>query len=139
MNCPKDHAPMIVVEHDQIAIDYCPDCRGVWLDRGELELVVEKSCPANTEMCLDDIFHRQEAVTDETKRRCPICNNTMRKERLGTDPEVIIDACVARNDGLWFGGGELHQVIAHLSPTGDGADTKMMSFLKEILKADAAD
>lgn len=139
MNCPKDHSPMIVVEHEQIAIDYCPVCHGVWLDRGELELVIEKTCRDEADLCLADMFKRPEAVTDEAKRRCPICNINMRKEQLGTAPKVIIDACAARGDGLWFDGGELHSVLSQLKPAGNNTDAKLLSFLKDVLKADAAE
>jgi hypothetical protein len=137
MNCPKDRSPMIVVEHQQIALDYCPTCRGVWFDRGELELVMEKACRDDTDLCLADIFHRREAATDEPKRRCPICNITMRKERLGTAPAVIVDVCAARTDGLWFDGGELHQVLSQIKSVDNGTvDAQMLVFLKETLKAD---
>ncbi|MGI2336742.1 MAG: zf-TFIIB domain-containing protein [Dehalogenimonas sp.] len=139
MNCPKDHSPMIVVEYDQIAIDYCPECRGVWLDRGELELVVEKSFPVESVSRLEDFFHRREADVKEDKRRCPICHQTMHKEKIGTAPEVVIDACVAREDGLWFDGGELQQVLSQLQ-TGDISPAgEMITFLREALKADTAD
>lgn len=35
-------------ERSGIEIDYCPDCRGVWLDRGELDKIIERSAPAPT-------------------------------------------------------------------------------------------
>ena len=137
MNCPKDHSPMIVVEHEQIALDYCPTCRGVWFDRGELELVMERACRGEADICLTDIFHRTEAATDEAKRRCPICNITMRKERLGSAPAVIVDVCAARTDGLWFDGGELHQMLSQVKGIdGAPADSQMLAFLKDTLKAD---
>lgn len=130
---------MIVVEHDHIAIDYCPQCRGVWLDRGELELLVERSCPENTDVCLDDYFHRQAVSVAEAKRRCPICNRHMRKEKIGVAPEVIIDACADREDGLWFDGGELHQILSQVPVRDDSPTGGMMTFLRNALKADAAD
>lgn len=44
MNCPvcKD-AKLVITERQGIEIDYCPDCRGVWLDRGELDKLIERS------------------------------------------------------------------------------------------------
>jgi Zn-finger nucleic acid-binding protein len=63
----------------------------------------------------------------------------MRKEKIGTAPEVVIDACVVREDGLWFDGGELHQVLNQLPVTDNSPAGGMMSFLREALKADAAD
>ena len=44
MNCPscKD-TKLVMSERKGIEIDYCPDCRGIWLDRGELDKLIEKS------------------------------------------------------------------------------------------------
>jgi len=44
MNCPvcKD-AALVMSERQGIEIDYCPKCRGVWLDRGELDKIIERS------------------------------------------------------------------------------------------------
>jgi len=43
MKCPVDHEPLIMTERSGVEIDYCPKCRGVWLDRGELDKIVERS------------------------------------------------------------------------------------------------
>ena len=43
MPCPIDGAPLVMSERSGIEIDYCPTCRGVWLDRGELDKIVERS------------------------------------------------------------------------------------------------
>jgi len=44
VNCPacKD-VKLVISERQGIEIDYCPECRGVWLDRGELDKIIEKS------------------------------------------------------------------------------------------------
>lgn len=42
MNCPIDGATLLVTERSGIEIDYCPTCRGVWLDRGELDKIIER-------------------------------------------------------------------------------------------------
>jgi Zn-finger nucleic acid-binding protein len=33
-----------MTDRQGVEIDYCPDCRGIWLDRGELDKIIEKSC-----------------------------------------------------------------------------------------------
>jgi len=44
MHCPVCKDPQLVISERQgIEIDYCPSCRGVWLDRGELDKLIEKS------------------------------------------------------------------------------------------------
>lgn len=49
MKCPscKDDKNLAMTERMGIEIDYCPDCRGVWLDRGELDKIIEKSRTEN--------------------------------------------------------------------------------------------
>jgi uncharacterized protein len=41
--CPVDGATLVPIERQGIEIDHCPSCRGVWLDRGELDKIVERS------------------------------------------------------------------------------------------------
>jgi Zn-finger nucleic acid-binding protein len=43
MNCPKCFEPLKISDRQGIEIDYCPDCRGVWLDRGELDKIIERT------------------------------------------------------------------------------------------------
>jgi Zn-finger nucleic acid-binding protein len=42
MNCPVDGTTLLMSERQGIEIDYCPECRGVWLDRGELDKLIER-------------------------------------------------------------------------------------------------
>jgi Zn-finger nucleic acid-binding protein len=47
MQCPVCKDPQLVISERQgIEIDYCPSCRGVWLDRGELDKLIEKATAA---------------------------------------------------------------------------------------------
>lgn len=43
MNCPNCKVALIMSDRQGIEIDYCPDCRGIWLDRGELDKIIERS------------------------------------------------------------------------------------------------
>ena len=43
MQCPTDQTTLVMSERGGIEIDYCPECRGVWLDRGELDKIIERS------------------------------------------------------------------------------------------------
>lgn len=45
MQCPIDGTELVMAERQGIEIDYCPKCRGVWLDRGELDKIIERSTP----------------------------------------------------------------------------------------------
>lgn len=43
MQCPTDGTTLQMSERSGIEIDYCPQCRGVWLDRGELDKIIAKT------------------------------------------------------------------------------------------------
>lgn len=45
MKCPVDNEALVMTERNGVEIDYCPQCRGVWLDRGELDKIIERSAP----------------------------------------------------------------------------------------------
>lgn len=52
MQCPVDGETLQIAERAGVEIDYCPKCRGVWLDRGELDKIIDRSAaeapPART-------------------------------------------------------------------------------------------
>ena len=43
MQCPVDNTTLAMAERHGVEIDYCPTCRGVWLDRGELDKIIERA------------------------------------------------------------------------------------------------
>lgn len=43
MKCPIDGVELVMADRQGVEIDYCPSCRGVWLDRGELDKIIERS------------------------------------------------------------------------------------------------
>ena len=116
MECPVCKAPMVALELDQVEVDYCTGCGGVWLDSGELELLLDGA--ENRDRVLASL--KADPTIAEAKRRCPICDRKMEKVRVGNeeDRDVIIDRC-KRNHGVWLDKGELHRVIRNGS-TSDG-------------------
>jgi uncharacterized protein len=43
MKCPSCNETLLMSDKNGIEIDYCPECRGIWLDRGELDKIIERS------------------------------------------------------------------------------------------------
>lgn len=43
MKCPNCDETLVMTERQGVEIDYCPKCRGVWLDKGELDKIIEKA------------------------------------------------------------------------------------------------
>ena len=140
MNCPVckgDKGVMVIVEHEQIELDYCTDCAGIWFDYGELDLLLERLDLDSSAFSMDNILALPDRQSKESVRKCPSCRKKMRKVVVGSDPEVLIDIC-PRGDGIWFDGGEVQQVIRQLvdrAPAGTGGEEKVISFLGEVFKA----
>lgn len=49
MLCPTCKVDLVMSERQGIEIDYCPKCRGVWLDRGELDKIIERSASEDSQ------------------------------------------------------------------------------------------
>lgn len=116
MNCPTCKKPMIVLELEWVEVDYCPACKGIWLDAGELELLLGDAAQAH--LLLQSFTSTQ---TREKKRKCPICLKKMDKVNAGyTEAGAeLLDHC-PQNHGLWFDRGELQNVLqmAHFDEEG---------------------
>lgn len=54
MLCPVCHVDLKMAERQNVEIDYCPQCRGVWLDRGELDKIIERSAAVGYSARRDD-------------------------------------------------------------------------------------
>jgi len=107
MDCPACKNAMITLELDNVEIDHCVCCGGIWLDGGELELLM--AVPEKAGQLLDSF--REDAATVEQPRKCPICNKKMAKIVVGSsNPPLRIDQC-RQNHGLWFDRGELEDIL----------------------------
>ncbi len=96
------------MELAEVEIDYCTNCKGVWLDAGELEMLLGDEGKAKL---LIDSFSKDISSMEKT-RLCPICDKKMEKIIVGREhPMLLIDRC-SKGDGLWLDRGELNNIIA---------------------------
>lgn len=121
MNCPACKNPMVIIELNQVEIDYCTSCKGIWLDRGELDLIFS----SNDKKEISKSFSIKDDL-DEIKRRCPICKKKMDKVEFESTG-IIIDKCVD-DHGIWFDSGELKSILK----TAEEQNSKIIKMLKEI-------
>jgi Zn-finger nucleic acid-binding protein len=137
MICPVCKNDMIVVEYRNIELDYCNNCKGVWFDSGELELLLKSQGFEESKAFFDDMLKSPEATSSERRRKCPICGRTMNKTAVGEQSKILIDVCRDEH-GLWFDWGEVAQLIKHLAgegpPKGDSS-AQVIGFLEEVFKA----
>lgn len=77
MNCPNGHGPLSITERQGVEIDYCQQCRGIWLDRGEVDKIIDREIAAygpRSEMRQEapaqpEPFYRDERVPQRDSRR----------------------------------------------------------------------
>ncbi len=132
MDCPVCKNAMITLELRDVEIDYCTGCSGIWLDAGELELLLGE--PEKAKRLLDSF--KIDSTSNEKKRKCPICRKKMQKVIVGTSkPTLLIDKC-RKADGLWFDKGELQDIFerAHLDK-----DNKIQTLLTDMFGQEKTD
>jgi len=64
MKCPNCSINLVMTDRSGIEIDYCPDCRGVWLDRGELDKIIERSSQSTKNVPHENYPDRPRYPTD---------------------------------------------------------------------------
>ena len=72
MNCPVDGTLLTIADRSGIEIDWCPQCRGVWLDRGELDKIIDRAAAelggGSRRRDEDDRYEREERYRDDRDR-----------------------------------------------------------------------
>jgi Zn-finger nucleic acid-binding protein len=122
MKCPVCSVPTYVVEYNEIELDLCPDCGGIWFDAGELELLLSQN---ESSTLVPD------AVSTEAVRECPLCRQDMEKMNIGPAGGVHIDTC-SRGCGLWFDNNELQELTRDLAESGWQVQPTIRKFLSEM-------
>ncbi len=116
---------MPILEFNDVEVDYCVSCNGIWLDEGELDLLFGDHKITQGFLTAGDSAR----AVKEAPRRCPICKKKMHKAQTGGAHPVLYDECPARH-GLWFDEGELATVLEHGS-TAAGSD-QVVGWLREM-------
>jgi uncharacterized protein len=105
MECPNCTSHLVTLEFADIEVDYCFKCKGIWLDKGEIEHLIRIA--GGKDHLLKTI---NSATTHEKKRKCPVCRRPMEKEFFGKTQKVLLDRC--REHGMWSDTGELKKILA---------------------------
>lgn len=126
MLCPVCEIEMIILEMLHVEIDYCHKCGGIWLDEGELELLLkdEETSTAVRRTLLDNGIAGEKGM-----KKCPVCRKNMKRVILPAGKGVEIDKC-PKSHGLWFDKGELQEVASHSNAE------PVSAFLKNIFNPD---
>ena len=101
MQCPNDGTTLQMTERQGVEIDYCPSCRGIWLDRGELDKILERSRATPDRYDDDDDDYRREPPRggyegrpydrDYDDRNRPPSGQYPKRKRRGSFLEDLLD------------------------------------------------
>ena len=95
MQCPVDGTTLAMTDRQGVEIDYCPQCRGVWLDRGELDKLIERgeanagSAPPPRDRDRDFERERGHRDDDDDDRRIGGYGGGHKKKRKGFLSEIF--------------------------------------------------
>ncbi len=129
MQCSVCEEEMIIIELHKIEVDYCVSCKGIWLDAGELGLLLDDYTGKYgiiSKLKKEDAFK-------EASKNCPICSKEMdkivclNKEGKYTK-NITIDKCI-NGHGLWFDKGELKELVENMELD---EDNKILDFLNDM-------
>ena len=110
MLCPVCRVEMVALEFEQVEVDFCLKCRGVWLDGGELEMIGERAGALHKDLLRALESRKGEVVKRGRKRRCPVCGKALLRVKTAGEPVIEVDRC-PREHGIWFDAGELSSVV----------------------------
>ena len=81
MQCPVDQTVLEMTDRQGVEIDYCPQCRGVWLDRGELDKIIDRSVDVTPSRSAAPAQQYDERRHDDRDRRSYPDQGSYKKKR----------------------------------------------------------
>jgi Mlc titration factor MtfA (ptsG expression regulator)/Zn-finger nucleic acid-binding protein len=133
MHCPKDGATLKTQTYEaNIRVDVCPSCRGMWLDKGELEQI-QATVERDHSEKLAAIPMKPHSAAQARQREqptlsCPRCGHPMQRKGHPSCLHVLIDVC-AGCEGIWLDEGEIEE----LEQAYERAQTEVEGFRQGLL------
>ena len=103
-NCPKCSTKLEVIISNNMQLDKCLTCGGLWFDKNELFTLLTSSETIN--FIIDGIRDEESKKHDKEGGKCPICDVELNRINSETEPELYIDVC-PECSGVWLDKGEL--------------------------------
>jgi Zn-finger nucleic acid-binding protein len=107
MICPACGSGLLRGVYERVPINTCPACEGHWIEGKGLR-TIERRREVDVERPAA-VRGLPESDGAETRRRCPRCEQTMKKYRYGKDKRIVVDQC-ALCKGIWLDAGELEAI-----------------------------
>jgi hypothetical protein len=88
MLCPNDGTVLTIADRQGVEIDFCPECRGVWLDRGELDKIIDRGAKYADRSDDRDVRREPRAYEPDDRAR-PSYGTHSKKKRKGFLEEIF--------------------------------------------------
>lgn len=106
MDCPRDGASLAEAKIDDVVVDHCPDCSGMWLDFAQLERVLSRESRALRHLLPEET---PPAQPHDKLLMCPRCHGNLIKMRAMPDT-VTYYSCMTCY-GRWVDGSEIYSIV----------------------------
>lgn len=107
LQCPRDGTDLIPRNYEEnVQVDSCSTCRGMWLDAGELEAIQEATEQNHSDVLIKGEDAHAPPVAPRDPIACPVCGVTMEAREYAYCSGVVVDTCV-EGCGLWLDEGEI--------------------------------
>lgn len=128
--CPKCDIQLVALVFKGIEVDMCPECRGLWLDQGELEDLLERTGARAYGPALK--WQEVKAPGGPKRHMCPRCDDALRQVTSDATPDgsLVLDTC-RRGHGVWFDRFELRHLLQVFPP--DHGAVATIEFLDDML------
>ena len=124
--CPVDKSGMLKIKIEDIFIDYCPICRGLWFDNGELTALLSKSVNREELTGSSEQNPRYNTFT----KYCPDCSRKLSREICANN--LLLDLCESCH-GIWLDGGEF--AVLYFDALADGSSNILRNLIFHYLYA----
>ena len=136
--CPRCHALLWTRRIADVTIDDCAGCGGSFVERGQLERIVNEASAARAETLracygADDGTVALPSPVGAAYVKCPSCGGVMNRQRFLRDARVIVDDC--REHGAWFDAHRLARALAIIEQGGPGLGQRVAQAQKRELDA----
>ncbi len=130
--CPRCKVKLEIHNKEDMDIDICPKCGGMWLDRGEFRVMTAES-KVYKDFKLKKAYRRPPVKQSFKYIECVRCGKHMVRENFKRISGVIIDRC--GNHGVWLDAGELEKIRHFIADGGlDRAQNRELEKNRQELK-----
>lgn len=129
MKCPSCKVKNLTrADYKNIQLDYCPDCRGIWFDRGELRKAKDEKDEFLRWIDIDPWKDETKFKISELGKNCPVCEMPFYAVKYdGFDVEIdLCNLCY----GIWLDKGEFDKIIKYLEEKIE--KETLLEYLKDI-------